>query len=175
MDLYLLDTNFASVLWDGLHKEHQNALSFVQNLGGENHLYISRITVAEIEYGYKVHLGADANRKQVIEKAMRAFKVREIDRHTTAPYSDIRAALFQRYAPKNKRGLPSKKRPEELIDKTSARELGIQENDLWVAAIAVQHNMILVTEDRISHISEVENRLQCINWRTGNPCKPPAS
>lgn len=167
MDLYLLDTNFVSVLWDGLHKEHQNAQVFVQNLGGEDRLYISRVTVAEIEYGYKVFLGADPVRKQMILTAMKAFKqVREIDKHTTASYSDIRAALFQQFAPKSQKDKVSrKKRPEELIDKTTARELSIQENDLWIAAIAVQHNMVLVTEDRMTHIFQVEPRLRYRFWR----------
>ena len=167
MDLYLLDTNFASVLWDGLHKEHQIALTFIQSLKPEDRLYISGITVAEIEYGYKVHIGVDPARKLAIEKAMRAFEVREIDKHTTAPYSDIRAALFQKFAPINKRGRVSKKRPEELIDKTSARELVIQENDLWITAIAIQHNMALVTEDRMERVRQVEPRLRCYLWRSG--------
>lgn len=138
--------------------------------GGEDGVYISRITVAEIEYGYKVFLGADPNRRQMILDALKAFgKFREIDKHTTAPYSDIRAALFRQFAPREKKGKITRKRPEELIDNTTARELKVQENDIWIAAIAVQHNMILVTEDRMTHIFQVEPRLRYQFWRKRNP------
>ncbi len=168
MDVYLLDTNVASALWDGLSIYHQDAVDFVHSVGGDGQIYISRIVVAEVEYGYKVYMGADPTRKQIIEEAMKVFKVREIDRHTTGPYSDIRAALFKRFSPKDKRGKVTQKRPETLIDRTTSLELGIQENDIWTAAIAVQHNMILVTDDRMGRIREVEPRLRCTSWRKSN-------
>lgn len=154
MAFYLLDTNVASWLLDAKHKRHSDVLSFVNNAGGDSHIYISRVTVAEIQYGYKVYVNVDHTRKQAIEQRLKLFQIREIDRHTTEPYSDIRAALFQQFASKAKKGKATGRKPEELIDNTSGRELGIQENDLWIAAIAVQYNLLLVTQDKMKNIRQ---------------------
>jgi tRNA(fMet)-specific endonuclease VapC len=169
MNVYLLDTNAASALWDGYNPHHQDMIDFIKSIGGEDYVYISRIVVAEIEYGHKVFLSSDVKRREVIENAMKAFKVREVDRHTTGPYSDIRAALFQEFGQKDKRGKIKKRWPENLVDQTTAKELGIQENDLWMAAIAVQYKMILVTEDKLAPIKKVEPRLSCVTWRKKTP------
>ncbi|MCI0489754.1 MAG: PIN domain-containing protein [Blastocatellia bacterium] len=165
MDVYLLDTNAASAFWDGYNPYHQDMVDFIQDIGGEHYVYVSRVVVAEIEYGHKVYLSADSNRREVIEKAMKVFKIREIGRHTTAPYSDIRAALFKRFGRVDSKGKLKKQWPEDLVDRTTSKELGIQENDLWMAAIAVEYNMVLVTEDKMTRIKEVEPRLRCAAWR----------
>ena len=154
MAAYLLDTNVASWLLDAQHKRHSDALNFVASVGGDSRIYISRVTVAEIQYGYKVYANIDQTRKQVIEQELKKFQIREIDRHTTAPYSDIRAELFRKKASKDKRGKVLQKRPEDLVDKTTGKELGIQENDLWIAAIAVQNGLRLVTQDKMKNISQ---------------------
>ena len=98
---------------------------------------------------------------------MKPFVTKDITKHTTEPYSDIRAALFQKFSPKDKRGKMTKKQPVQLIDKTTATELGIQENDLWIAAIALYHKMVLVTDDRMNRIREVAPELRCYLWRSG--------
>ncbi len=154
MAAYLLDTNIASWLLDAQHKKHADALGFVRNVGGDSYIFISRITVAEIKYGYKLYTNVDLARKQLIEQQMEKFHIREINRHTTEPYSDIRATLFQQFASKAKKGKATGRSPEELLDNTSGRELGIQENDLWIAAIAVQYNLILVTQDKMKNIRQ---------------------
>ncbi len=159
MAFYLLDTNVASWLLDAQHKRHPDVVSFVNQAGGDSHIYISRITIAEIQYGYKVHSNVDLVRKQAIEQRLKLFQPREIDRHTTEPYSDIRAKLFQEFASNAKKGKVSAKRPEELVERTTGRELGIQENDLWIAAIAVQYNLVLVTQDKMKNIRQAIQKL----------------
>ena len=69
------------------------------------------------------------------------------------------AKLFQQFASNAKKGKISSKRPEELVDKTTGKELGIQENDLWIAAIAVQYNLVLVTQDKMNNIRHVIQKL----------------
>ena len=51
-------------------------------------------------------------------------------------------------------------RPEQLIDPITSRELGIQENDLWLCAQAVAHDMVLVTNDTMRRIREVSQGMQ---------------
>jgi len=59
-------------------------------------------------------------------------------------------------------------RPEQLIDPITSRELGIQENDLWLCAQAVAHDMVLVTNDKMLRIREVSEDMQPVlriqNW-----------
>lgn len=123
MAFYLLDTNVASWLLDAQHKRHPDVVSFVNQAGGDSRIYISRITIAEIQYGYKVHSNVDLVRKQAIEQRLKLFQPREIDRHTTEPYSDIRASYSRslQVMPKKGRFLPrglkslSSELPEESL------------------------------------------------------------
>jgi predicted nucleic acid-binding protein len=51
-----------------------------------------------------------------------------------------------------------------LIDPVTSRELGIQENDLWIAAQALEYNLVLVTNDKMDRIRDVCEDLQVENW-----------
>jgi tRNA(fMet)-specific endonuclease VapC len=169
LKVYLLDTNIASALWDSNNPYHEHARKFVEGLG-ENRVYISRFVEAEILYGHKVYAGSDPARRRIIEDRMRAFPlVKDVDKHTAEPYSDIRAALFSKFGDRDREGKMKKKRPESLVDKTTSEQLQIQENDLWMAALAVQHNMSLVSDDKMKRIKKVWPALDLIPW------KPPPS
>lgn len=166
MRAYLLDTNAASALWDELDPAHKDAMDFVRGVGGSGVIWAPRVIIAEIEYGFKVYIGVDPTRRAVIERIMYGFQVREIGPHTTGPYSDIRAALFLKFGDRHiTTGKIKNKRPETLVDRTTSRELGIQENDLWIAAVAVEYNLILVTEDKLTNITLAYPDLKCIGWK----------
>ncbi len=47
-----------------------------------------------------------------------------------------------------------KRRAEQLCDPITGRELGIDENDLWIVAQAAERNLVLVTHDKIVRIRE---------------------
>lgn len=167
MEAYLIDTMFASALWDEGDSDHSSALDFVTKAATSGDLiYVSRITLAEIEYGYKLYISTEPERRAKAELAMRAFKaIRDVGKDTIEPYAEIRAALFRQFAPRDAKLRVKNVRPERLIDQTTGLELGIQENDLWIAAIAVEHNMTLVSGDRMRHIKQVYPRLKFFNWR----------
>lgn len=167
MKVYLLDTNIASALWDGGAKDHNKATQFINDATADGSvIYISRIVIAEIEYGCKLHVSADPARRNNVEVAMRAFtSIREIRKETTDPYSTIRAALFSKFGTMDSRGRVTSKRPELLVDKTTALQLGIQENDLWMAALAVERNMTLVSEDRMKSLKEAWPTLDLVKWK----------
>jgi tRNA(fMet)-specific endonuclease VapC len=85
--------------------------------------------------------------------------VLDIDKHTVGPYSDLRAELFKNYSPRDRRGRLTVKWPEDLFERTSAKELGVQENDIWIAAQAIQYDLILVTGDSMQRLVEVSENL----------------
>jgi predicted nucleic acid-binding protein len=118
-------------------------------------LLISVVTLGEIEFGHQVALAPDpvaqaAYIQFVQEELPNPF---ELSADAAAAYGELRTRLFNKYAPRDKR--KSKMRPEQLVDPATAKELKIQENDLWICAQAAAHGMVLVTNDRMTHIRDV--------------------
>lgn len=156
IDGYLLDTNIASASWDYRSPDHNSVRQQLEELGTAI-VYVSAISVAEVEYGLQIAPEIDEERQMLVRNAMGSYEVLHIDHHTAPIYGEIRAKLFRTYAPKNRRGRLTQKRVENLVDRTSGKELGIQENDLWIVSVAVQYNLILVTKDRMRRVVEAAN------------------
>jgi tRNA(fMet)-specific endonuclease VapC len=145
-DTYLLDTSVATIAWDGLHKEHSQIRARLAALG-DDPIFVCAISIGEKEYGLQVYTHIDPARSQAVRDAWRQYQVLSIDHHTATTYGQLRGALFQLYATKKSRDRIKEKRPENLLDKTTGRELGIQENDLWIVSVAVQYDLRLITRD----------------------------
>ncbi|MFH1673650.1 MAG: type II toxin-antitoxin system VapC family toxin [Pseudomonadota bacterium] len=130
MNGYLLDTNAASVLWDARHPDFKKIRSFLAG-HSQSPVWISVIVLAEVEYGLRIAPKMDEGRQNDVRNEMaNFFEILDIDKHTVAPYSDLRAELFKTYSPKDRRGRLTAKWPEDLFERTGAKELGVQENDI---------------------------------------------
>jgi tRNA(fMet)-specific endonuclease VapC len=159
MEGYLLDTNAASVLWDQRHNDYQMIRAFLRSVA-ESPTWVSIVVLGEVEYGLKTVPQIDEHRQADARRQMARFPlILDVNKHTVEPYSDLRAALFKKYSPKDRRGRLKAKWPEDLRDRTSAKELGVQENDLWLAAQAIQYNLVLITDDHMSRLQEVSTAL----------------
>ena len=162
MDGYLFDTNAVCPLWNARHPEHDNVKAF---LSGVSHSpvwlsTISTIVLAEIEYGLKITPKMDTDSQNQVRREISNHPlILDIDKHTIGPYSDLRAELFKRFSPKNRRGRLTVRWPEDLIERTSAKELGVQENDIWIAAQAIQYDLTLVTDDSMQRLIEISKSL----------------
>jgi predicted nucleic acid-binding protein len=169
---FLIDTNIWSYWFDrGREPQHSNVMKRVHELEqtceGKQatfRVWISAITLGEIEYGYR----AQKEKEQSLEAEFRQFIqdispiVLVVDRHTASEYGRIRGRVFDLLGPKEKR---NRLRPEQLIDPISGRELGVDENDLWIVAQAVTRNMTLVSNDKLKRICEVvDDSLNIKNW-----------
>ena len=78
----------------------------------------------------------------------------DVRKTTRIYYGQIRACLFEKYAPqRGRKGL----RPEQLVDPVTAKTLEVQENDIWIAAQALEYNLVLVTHDRMTRLREAVN------------------
>lgn len=135
-------------------------------------LLVSVVTLGEIEFGHRVALAPDpaaqvAYIKFVQEELPNPF---ELSSDAAAAYGDLRTRLFNKFAPgnKRKRGML----PEQLVDPATAKELRIQENDLWLCSQAVAHGMVLVTNDRMKHIRDIATGMNppllVQNWTNWN-------
>lgn len=173
MRCYLIDTNIASYLFDKKKPEHGAVKDRFEALAGSANLAISAISLGEIEYGHFVD-GSEQTQLFRSSVAERFTWVVPVDVHTRTHYGELRAKLYERSGlGKGKSKERRNKRPEELLDPTTAKALGVQENDLWLAAQALQHNFILVTHDKMRCLREVATDLSIEDW--AKPAPPAAS
>lgn len=142
---YLLDTSVASAGFDSGNTNHESVRRRLEGVDGI--VYVSSISIGEVEYGLGVAPQIDTERHDLVRAAMSAYQVIDVDKHTATVYGKIRARLFKQYSPRKRRGR-LKKYVGDLIDPTTEKELGIQENDLWIASVAVEYNLVLLTRDR---------------------------
>ena len=160
---YLLDTNIFEYWLNKSRPEHARVMSHLSKLHPDAPLATSLIVLGEVSYGFQV---ASPKRraypKEVLEFIRNEFPCPlPIRSSTTQVYGMLRAALFEKYASKqDRKGL----RPEQLIDPVTAWSLGIQENDLWIAAQALEHNLVLITNDKMKHLRSVATDLKVENW-----------
>ena len=105
------------------------------NLAQANEIFIPSVVIGELCYGARKSGRAGENLARVDELVANST-ILGCDAETARQYGEV----------KNK--LRVKGRP-------------LPENDVWIAALALQHDLILVTRD--AHCQEVEN-LQTIAW-----------
>ena len=129
--MYLLDTNHcsAAILGD------ENLLNHIAEL--ENSL----ITTCVIVQGELVDMAERSQRREdnlaLIHRFLQGIYIYNINASTATIYGQLKAALFNQFAPKDK----SKRRKTKIVD------LGFDENDIWITAIALQNNLTVVSRD----------------------------
>jgi len=154
MAVYILDTCIWSYWFNPKSNEHSNVNRHIEQLSDNDKLGISIITWGEIEWGHRKD-SPDGN--TTIQSSYIDFIKKQkptdffIDIHVTKSYGKLRAGLFKKFPPKTK----NHKWPELCVDPVSSKELGIQENDLWIASQAITRNMVLVTNDKMANIKMV--------------------
>lgn len=172
---YLLDTNILSYWYDTSTPEHAKVVARAiaasqpdASTGYISRFYVSVITRGEIEYGHRVYLPSDfTKRKEYFEFVQeKCAEFLPITKHVAEQYGILKAWLFEKCSPRPKRS--KAKRAEELVNPTTGRELGVDENDIWIAAHAWTHNLVLVTNDSRGHFGKVlehfSQDLRVENW-----------
>ena len=159
MKVFLLDTNIFSPFVDEQHNSHAKVKKFIDGLTPEkDHIYTSPVVLGEITYGYGVCFNPDDLRKKAILSSLKKYPVITITKHTVYHYAQVRSELFKKHGTRIiKKDIKTikEKRPEELINKSTALPLGIEENDLWIVASALERNMTFVTSDKMNRIRDV--------------------
>ena len=164
---YLLDTNIVAYWFDEGCPEHEKVVESINRLPDRAPLRISAVTLGEIEYGHRA-VSPDDTPIQVRFKQFLAERFPDalpVRRSTTIYYGAWRARLFEKLAPREKKTKLT--RPEQLVDPITSREFVIQENDLWIAAQAMEHNLVLVTHDDMKSLRQVMDgalRVEFEDW-----------
>ena len=129
--MYLLDTNHCSraILGDPNILSH---LAAVDN---------TLVTTCVIVQGELIDMAERSQRREnnvaLVQRFLQGIYIYNIDGTTATLYGQLKAALFKQFAPKEKSQRP----------KTKMTHLGFDENDLWIAASALQHNLTVVSAD----------------------------
>jgi tRNA(fMet)-specific endonuclease VapC len=162
---YLLDTNIVGHYFC----EHPNVIARVDSLPDDAVVVVSAITLGEIAFGHEVTVTTDqATRDECalwINSEFPVARVLPIRRTTRTHYGMMKSRLFRTFPPISVK----QNHPECCIDRVTGIALGIDENDLWIAAQAVEHNLILVTNDEMGRIVEVSDELTLEDWTLPYP------
>jgi tRNA(fMet)-specific endonuclease VapC len=109
--------------------------SILQNLKLNPHIFLPSIVLGELYYGAMLSKQSKQN-VQRIEKFAKNCLMLNCDEYTSLVYGKVKAAL-----------------------KTIGRP--IPENDIWIAALVIQHKLKLATRDR--HFDFIEG-LEKVEW-----------
>ena len=155
---YLLDTNILRYWYDTRCDEHANVVRSVQaarrpdpQTGYISRLFISVVTLGEIEFGHRVTATPDVRKRAEYMAFVREQcpERLEIVTHVGERYGQLKAWLFENCPP------PGAERLRQLVHPITAEELGADENDLWIAAQAITFRLVLVTHDSRGSFGEL--------------------
>jgi tRNA(fMet)-specific endonuclease VapC len=129
---FLLDTNHCSKI---IRKDHR-ILSHLQSLDQDT------VTTSVIVRGELKYMVANSQEKLRNELILQGFLgsiyVYEINSDVSDIYGVLKAKILERWGPKD----------QGKRQKNSFRDLGFSDNDLWIAATAITHQLVLVSADR---------------------------
>ncbi len=129
--MYLLDTNHCSFAI----QYQPDVLARLATLE-QSQVSICVIVQAELIYMAENSQRQESNRSRIAE-FLQNISIYEINSITAEIYGTLQADLMREFAPKEK----SKRRKTRLVD------IGFSQHDLWIAAIAFQHDLTLVSAD----------------------------
>ena len=94
--------------------------------------------------------------EQKISSFLNDIEILPVDGNVAEEYGRIKDAVLTKYGPRKKTG---KKR-------TTLKDIGLTDNDLWIAAIAKRHNLIVVSGDGdFMRIKDADVPLSLENWK----------
>ena len=128
-----------------------------RNTPHENIVWVCPISLAEIEWGLRTTVTTDPQRRaryrQFIEENMLDF-VRPIETTTRDSYAEIMHRIWQAHPPAN----------ANVDTQRHLSEHGVDVNDVWIAAVALEHGLILLTSDQMNTIRNCVPEVTIHNW-----------
>ncbi|MBF2056200.1 MAG: type II toxin-antitoxin system VapC family toxin [Cyanobacterium sp. T60_A2020_053] len=130
--MYLLDTNHCSAIIVG----NLTVINYIQEAN------INNIGISVITQGELLYMGENSTKKienlATIYDFLGDILIYSINSNVSAIYAQLKARIMSQFGPKEKK----KRRQIKISD------LGIGENDLWIASTAISNNLTLVSCDR---------------------------
>lgn len=146
MDTYLLDTNLVSVLYDAGRPNHVAVRNVLAGFDPAAPQLVSAITIGEMRFGLALSRAAGrplAHIETCIERT-EEHPLAEVGRHTAEAFGYVKSSVAAQRIDIQRR-IP--RWVEGWSDRLTGQLLQIDENDLWIAAQAVERNLLVVTSD----------------------------
>ena len=146
MDTYLLDTSVVSVLYDARRPNHGAVRQAIADFGPDAPQLVSAITIGELRYGLMLSKEAGQSMAHIEACIRRAEEhpLAEIGRFTGQAFAHVKASIAMERLDIHRR-IP--RWVEEWGDRVTGQMLQIDENDVWIAAQAIERNFVVVTSD----------------------------
>lgn len=172
--MFLLDTSVLSVLMNESQPLHAKAAAFKdQHAGQEQRLFICVISLAEMQFGLSLYEGRAPQPNQAdldavrgrIQAAASLSEPLEVTRHVAMEQGRLRSKWAWKLAPhKAAQGKLKGAPPERWSSDWPANTLQITENDIWIAALALTHDLTLVTCDKdFDKLAQAESQLRVLH------------
>jgi len=140
--VYLLDTNHCSFI---IIQKDPSVLERLSQLNKNSKFAINAVIYSELVLMAEKSEQKVKNR-DLIENFITTTQIYEINKATAKICGELSAEIFHKFAPKDK-----KERRKFKLENA-----GIRLNDLWIACTAIQHSLIIVSQDSdFKRISEV--------------------
>jgi len=174
--MFLLDTSILSVLVNPSQPLHARVVAFKdQHAGQAQRLFICVISLAEMQFGLNMYERrtpapneADLNAVRARIKAAGSLsEPLEVTHHVAVEQGRLRSHWAWKLAPrKAAQGKLKGSPPERWSDDWPANTLQMTENDIWIAAMALTHDLTLVTCDKdFDKLTTVDPALRVIRLR----------
>lgn len=162
---FLLETSALSAFLQPSHTNHARAQHEILGLPAGSAKFVSVVTLAEMEFGLnRLKAWATANPSaradaRVAEVEARILTARtyaplDISHHTATAYADLKLRMALHVQPNvNSQNLD--RWLERWQDDNTGSALGIDENDLWIAAQGKERDFTIITGDRDFELFEL--------------------
>lgn len=147
----MLDTNHCSRIL-------KNDPVMAQKLREIDHEHIKTCFVVESELYFMAYRSEKTTENLFqVSDLLSVIEVIRCDSMVSRCYGELKAKVLDKFGPKEK-----SKRRKYTLQKT-----GISENDLWIASVALAHDLVVVSIDSdFQRIKEAEQNLKVESWLT---------
>ena len=159
---YLLDSNHVTALFE----RNVRVIAKLKSIS-INQVRACVITLGEIEAGHKMTTTTNQDKRNEYTRFVSETflpNVIKVSENTRLCYAEILGEIWKMNPPPHK-----KKTERHLVD------LGVDINDVWIAAVAMEHGLTLVTTDKMDCIRRATGgKLSFDNWVSDLPATPSA-
>src|ERR1019366_9026296 len=167
-EAYLLDTHVICALADANHSGHMPVRKRFQRVDPQ-FVLLPTMAVAETEFGMARAANVRPEKREELRQFIARFEQLPFDVNCVQPYSVVRTELWRMHGTTRQRGkrfVYDEKHPEQLCEKVTGMELGIDEPDLIIASVAIAQNLVLVTNDTRAGMNRVKEAAENV-YREG--------
>jgi predicted nucleic acid-binding protein len=149
---YLLDVNHVGPIY----RKEPAVIARMQALPLDTRLWISTITLGEIEAGHRMATTTNPGKRNdftAFVTAMLLPNALVISQSTGLYYAEIIERIWKAHPPKPK-----------TRTETHIAQLGVDINDVWTAAVAWEHGLIFLTTDKMDVIRDITPEVKFDSW-----------